>query len=116
MPDSITLSIPIHDGTTQTVEAIRATPHFAIHPALDQVIFAKINSSPWAITHIPSLCRLVFSDSQMHAAQVAGVIEKLPVDWDLPKCIDDVTRESRRLIVEACRIMSKLGLCWSEWV
>jgi hypothetical protein len=115
MSESITLAIPIRDGTTQTVSAVKATEHFAVHLALDTVVFANNDSDPWAITHIPTLCRVLFSDSQANAKRVARLLEELPVDWNLPKCADDMDRKSRKVLIDECQLLSKLGLGWAEW-
>ena len=119
MPESITLAIPIRDGTTQTINAIKVTPHFAVHTALDIVVMKYFKGSPatpWTITHIPSLCRVVFSDSQKHAEQVAQILEALPINWDISKCKDREDRTNRGLIIDACQQLATAGLCWAEWI
>ena len=120
MPESITLTIPLYRGLkTQTIDALKVTAHFAVHPALDIVVMKYFDGSlatPWTVTHIPTLCRVIFSDSQAHAEQTGRLLESLPVDWNLPKCTDDLDQRSRNILVEACRRLSVLGLCWSEWI
>ena len=120
MPESITLTIPLYRGLkTQIIDALKVTAHFAVHPALDVVVIKNIEGrqvTPWTVTHIPTLCRVVFSDSQEHAEQTGRLLESLPVDWNLPKCTDDLDLRSRKILVEACQRLSVLGICWSEWI
>jgi hypothetical protein len=120
MPESITLTIPLYRGLkTQTIDAQKVTAHFAIHPALDIVVLKHFGGSPlapWTVTHIPTLCRIVFSDSQAHAEQVARILEALPIDWDVAKCKDREDRTNRGLIMAACRRLAAEGLAWAEWV
>ena len=120
MPESITLTIPLYRGLkTQTIDAQKVTAHFAVHPALDVVVIKNIEgrqATPWTVTHIPTLCRVVFSDSQEHAEQVARILEALPINWDVAKCKDQEDRTNRGLIMDACRQLAAEGLCWSEWV
>jgi len=120
MSESIILTIPLYRGLKeQTITAVKVTPHFAVHPALDIVVLKNYDgrqASPWTVTHIPTLCRVVFSDSQAHAEQVARELEALPIDWDAAGCKDREDRTNRGLIMAACRRLAAEGLAWSEWV
>lgn len=114
MPDNITLVIPTHAGTFHTIVAVKATDHFAVHESIDSVVFKDSDASPWTITHIPTLCRIVFSDSQAHAEEVARALEALPIDWNILRPIKR-SGKTRSLIVQVCRGLAAKGLCWAEW-
>ena len=120
MTESIALTIPLYRGQKeQTITALKVTAHFAVHPALDVVVIKNIEgrqATPWTVTHIPTLCRVVFSDSQEHAEQVAQMLEALPIDWDIANGKERECRKNRGLVIAICRRLAAEGLAWAEWV
>lgn len=115
MTETVTLAIPIHDGTVQIIDAVKVTDHFAVHISLDCVVFKDSNAAPWTITHIPTLCRIVFSDSQAHAEEVARLLEALPIDWNIQYPIKG-NGKTKSLLMQVCRGLAAKGLAWAEWV
>lgn len=114
MLKSITISIPIRDGTTQAIQAIQVTEHFAVHPSIDVIVMRNVDDKPWTITHIPSLCSVIYSDNQANAEQCARALEALDVDWDIP-CPVDGHRDVKAAIIGACRCLAKAGIAWNTW-
>lgn len=121
MSESISLVIPVLDGTKQTVNAIKVTAHFAVHTAIDVVVIKNYERNPtirtatWTVTHIPTLCRVVFSDSQEHAEEVAQALEALPIDWNIQHPIKG-NGKAKSLFVQTCRGLAIAGLAWAEWI